>query len=139
MLHAFLPQRDWHSFSKIMHCSTILLTALSLRLVGSATAQNTNCDCGYYDPTTQRLFTDFLIVYFNETSTLPTDVFQARDYAHKYEKSWNAQFRSGADPANLQISNSTSASGVSGNSSSLELTINPPDPQHLVSGGEIRT
>jgi hypothetical protein len=47
-----------------MHCSTILLTALSLRLVGSATTQGANCDCGYYDPSTQRLFTDFLIVHF---------------------------------------------------------------------------
>lgn len=46
-------------------------------------------------------------------------------------------YRQGADPANVQITNSTS-SGIR-NSTSLEFTINPPTPQHLVNGGAIRT
>ncbi|KAI9642477.1 hypothetical protein NHQ30_009282 [Ciborinia camelliae] len=109
-----------------------------LGLLRNVRADSTsNCSCGYYDPATENLFTDFLIVYFNETATFPSEVFQNQEYENKYEKSWNARYRQGADPSNVQITNSTS--GGVGNSSSLQFTINPSTSQHLVKGGAIRT
>ncbi|KAM0153733.1 hypothetical protein ACHAQE_007529 [Botrytis cinerea] len=121
-----------------MHYLTLCFVGFALSLITNAGADSTsNCSCGYYDPATENLFTDFLIVYFNETTAFPSDVFQNQEYANKYEKSWNAQYRSGADPSNVQITNSTST-GIR-NSSSLEFTINPPTSEHLVKGGAIRT
>ncbi|KAB8298715.1 hypothetical protein EYC80_000890 [Monilinia laxa] len=121
-----------------MRYYSLYFIIFALSLLRNAGADSTsNCSCGYYDPTTENLFTDFLIVYFNETTTFPSEVFQNQEYENKYEKSWNARYRQGADPSNVKITNST-AEGL-GNSSSLELTINPSTSHHVVKGGAIRT
>lgn len=122
----------------MMHFHYCCFVLFVLGLLKNARADSSsNCACGYYDPVTENLFTDFLIVYFNETTTFPSDVFQTQDYENKYEKSWNARYRQGADPSNVQITNSTS--GGNRNSSSLEFTMNPPTSHHLVKGGAIQT
>ncbi|KAF2792669.1 glycoside hydrolase family 16 protein [Melanomma pulvis-pyrius CBS 109.77] len=87
-----------------------------------------NCSCGFYDINTEQVFTDSIIVYFNESRSLPKD-FVAEDYQHKYEKDWNAIYRQGADPANLQFNDSES----------LQLFVSPHTSDHLVNGAEIRT
>ncbi|KAF7877150.1 hypothetical protein EAF04_000835 [Stromatinia cepivora] len=121
-----------------MYFHSLYFIVFALGLLNVAAADSTsNCSCGYYDPATENLFTDFLIVYFNETTTFPSEVFQNQEYERKYEKSWNARYRQGADPSNVQITNSTS-SGIR-NSSSLEFTINPPTQNHLVKGGAIQS
>ncbi|KAF2263614.1 hypothetical protein CC78DRAFT_553953 [Lojkania enalia] len=91
-------------------------------------AEQKNCSCGYYDTGTENFFTDSIIVYFNETNSLP-DTFLAEDYEHKYEKDWNAIYRQGADPANVRFNKS----------GSLQLFLSPPTKHHLVKGGSIRT
>jgi hypothetical protein len=88
---------------------------------------NGNCTCGFYDGATGSLFTDSIIVYFNETENLPSD-FVAEHYINKYEKDWNAIYRQGADPANLQLSNG-----------SLQLLVQPPTDDHVVQGAGLRT
>ncbi|APA08881.1 hypothetical protein sscle_04g036510 [Sclerotinia sclerotiorum 1980 UF-70] len=121
-----------------MYFHSLYFIVFALGFINEVAADSTsNCSCGYYDPATENLFTDFLIVYFNETTTFPSEVLQNQEYANLYEKSWNARYRQGADPTNVQITNSTSSGN--GNSSSLEFTINPPTEQHLVKGGSIRT
>lgn len=86
-----------------------------------------NCTCGFYDAGTQSVFTDSIIVYFNETDGLPSE-FVAEQYTNKYEKDWNAIYRQGADPANLQPGND-----------SLQFIVQPSTDDHIVQGAGLRT
>lgn len=125
--------------------------------ISSSTALNASalkCPCGYYDPSTQNVFTEFTIVYFNETATLPIPGFVEETYTHLWEKGWNSLFREGADPSNLGISNAngpyvSNANGsvsdlssptISPNASrSLEMFVQPYRADHLVVGSSLRT
>lgn len=90
-------------------------------------ASEANCTCGFYDSGTGSLFTDSIIVYFNETNGIPPE-FLAEQYSNKYEKDWNAIYRQGADPANLQTGND-----------SLQFFVQPPTNDHIVQGAGLRT
>jgi len=115
---------------------TALLSFLSVCAVVStlASAANTttrttpDCSCGFYDPSTQDLFTDSTIVYFNETKTIPNATFTVESYEHSYERNWNALYRTGARKSNLHFGND-----------SLELYVSPSTPDHLVVGASLRT
>ncbi|TAQ90608.1 hypothetical protein B7494_g1079 [Chlorociboria aeruginascens] len=100
---------------------------------------NKNCSCGFYDSTTGNLFTESLIVYFNETDTFPPD-FKVQTYAHKYERNWNAVNRQGASPDNVKLGSAADNgdSQVFPNPS-LEIFCDPQDPSHLVVGGAIKS
>lgn len=95
-----------------------------------------NCPCGYYDPDTHNLFTESMIVYFNETTSFPIPGLVIEDYEHDYEKGWDTQFREGADPSNIGFSNSSTKSKGTG---VLELRVSPYQRDHLVVGSSIRT
>lgn len=110
---------------------SFLITLLALFPIASfadVRSAEKNCSCGFYDADTTELFTDSIIVYFNETDSLPVD-FVTENYEHKYEKDWNAIYRQGADPSNAQLNNSDS----------LQLLVSPATDIHLVNGGGIRT
>jgi hypothetical protein len=111
-------------------CFPVLFFVLVFSLFASADVLHgdSNCSCGFYDSNTDQIFTDSIVVYFNESRNLPTE-FVAEDYGHKYEKDWNAIYRQGADPANLQFRDSES----------LQLFVSPPTSDHLVNGAGIRT
>ncbi len=95
-----------------------------------------SCSCGYYDANTHNLFTESMIVYFNETNSLPIPGLVAETYEHDYEKGWDTQFREGADLSNVEFSNSdTKSMGLD----SLELRVSPYQEDHLVVGSSIRT
>ena len=113
--------------------SLLLLTVSTADASNSTPATMTDCKCGFHDATAGTLFTESVIVYFNETVAPPFNGFDIQEYEHKYEKGWNSQYRMGASPSNVHIGNQ------SANSSSLELHLNPSTPQHLVVGSEIRT
>jgi hypothetical protein len=89
-----------------------------------------SCLCGFRD-NVGNLFTDCIIVYFNETDSAPD--FLEEDYVHAAEKGWNSKFRQGATPQNVELQN------VTGQGASLELFISPPTKDHLVLGGAIRS
>jgi hypothetical protein len=91
------------------------------------TGGSRNCSCGFYDGNTGNLFTDSIIVYFNETNGLPSE-FIAEQYSNKYEKDWNAIYRQAADPVNIQSSND-----------SLQFIVKPPTDDHIVQGAGLRT
>jgi hypothetical protein len=99
----------------------------ALPTVGEVASGNRNCTCGFYDIDTGSVFTDSIIVYFNETDGVPSE-FVAERYSNKYEKDWNAIYRQGADPANLQSRNDT-----------LQFLVQPPTDDHIVQGAGIRT
>ncbi|KAF2683228.1 glycoside hydrolase family 16 protein, partial [Lentithecium fluviatile CBS 122367] len=106
----------------------LLLFLLPFQSFADVRSGAKNCSCGFYDAQSNEFFTDSIIVYFNETSSVPTD-FVVEDYEKKYEKDWNAVYRQGADSANVQINES----------SSLQMTVSPADGIHLVNGAGIRT
>lgn len=106
----------------------ILLIPLFAPSFAQVHSSERNCTCGFYDPQTEELFTDSIVVYFNETDQLPKD-FVVEDYEKKYEKDWNAVYRQGANPSNVRLNQSTS----------LELAVSPATNIHLVQGAGIRT
>ena len=115
------------------------LVATLLYVAGSVMSLDVakECACGYVDPSSQKRFTDSIIVYFNETTEVPTSAFLAESYRNKYEQGWNSQFRQGADPANVRFDNSTSDSSTA--TSSLQLVLNAATEDHTCVGGGIRT
>ncbi|CAF9928126.1 hypothetical protein IMSHALPRED_007393 [Imshaugia aleurites] len=106
-----------------------------LAVKATANSITTNCSCGYYDATAATLWTESIIVYFNETDYTPIPDFIEESYSHKYEKGWNTRFRTGADISNVNFTNSTSPK----NSTSLELKVSPYTSDHLVVGSSVRT
>ena len=120
------------------------LAAFSATLIHATSATNStsdNCACGFYDPTAKNLFTESIIVYFNETSDLPIPGFVQETYTHKYEKGWNTQFRMGAEPSNVEISNSSlsSTNPNANQTTSLNLQVLPAQKNHLVVGSSVRS
>lgn len=58
-----------------------------LPALADVTRGQDSCACGFYDSQTQELFTDSIIVYFNETNQLPGE-FIAEDFTQNYAKDW---------------------------------------------------
>lgn len=86
---------------------SILVISLLLRTVAGAGRNVTlpsQCSCGYRDPSTKELYTETIILYFNETG-VDTDVFQVMNFANRNQKGWNAVFRQGASPSNIMTGN----------------------------------
>ncbi|KAF1996064.1 glycoside hydrolase family 16 protein [Amniculicola lignicola CBS 123094] len=112
----------------MLHILPFVLVYSFLASAALLTGDSRNCSCGFYDNVTGELFTDSIVVYFNETNNLPPE-FLIEDYENKYEKDWNAIYRQGAVSSNVQLNNTDS----------LQLTVSPPTSHHLVNGGAIRT
>lgn len=100
------------------------------------TRQASDCSCGFLDPNTTRLYTDSIIVYFNETSSIPKDVFSVQSFSHAYEKGWYTYYREGALPQNAFI---TAGDVWNLSPSWLNLNISGYTPQHLVNGAGLQT
>ncbi|KAK5126407.1 hypothetical protein LTR85_010643 [Meristemomyces frigidus] len=122
--------------SVAMFPQTITLGSLLVASAAAATLPS-QCGCGYSDPETQQLFTESIIVYFNETDTIDSNVFTIQDYAHKKEQGWNAIYKQGAKPANVQFENDTAFYPP------LQVLNLQTDPyiqhNHVVYGGNIET
>ncbi|KAK3046135.1 hypothetical protein LTR09_012361 [Extremus antarcticus] len=88
-----------------------------------------HCPCGYVDHTYDRLFTDAIIVYFNETQTIDPHLFVTQSFEDKKEKGWESIFRRGASPSNVGV----------GDTSNLQLFVDRYTPNHLVNGSGLRT
>ncbi|KAI9839455.1 MAG: hypothetical protein M1819_002080 [Sarea resinae] len=97
---------------------------------------NTDCSCGYYDASTQELFTESTIIYFNESTGMPIEDFEAETYTHAYEKDWNSVFREGALSSNIALNN---ASASRSPFQSLEMGILPYTHSHVVPGSSLRS
>ena len=103
--HSLLHVSDEHRFSNLsslvhplLFFSCSLIAMMHFRLFAFAVAHilpvlaevssgQGNCTCGFYDGLTKELFTDSIIVYFNETTNVPTE-FVAEEYAQNYAKDW---------------------------------------------------
>lgn len=120
-----------------MWTSIFLLFGLSAITQASNIA---SCSCGYKDGSGTS-YTDAIIVYFNETQSVPDDDFQVQHFAHKVEKGWNIIYRQGALADNVAISNASTVQWLEDvdNPNSLELYVDPSTTGHLVNGGGIRS
>lgn len=121
-------------------CQALLLGLLVLAPAATAQKSDTetkdvgSCSCGYYDEDAKLLFTESSIVYFNESSGIPTD-FVVEEFAHRYDRGWNAVYRHGAAIDNVEIVRDATARNLT----SLQMACQPSDKDHLVVGSSMRT
>ncbi|PWN34137.1 uncharacterized protein FA14DRAFT_173845 [Meira miltonrushii] len=132
---------------------TALIAGFLLSRISSARA---SCECGYHDPSTNVLWTDATIVYFNETGmdqvVIPTkspgiygdstagdtglgqEAFAAiGDLVNPWEEDFGATYRSAVSYNNTYADNMTSTSG-------LAMQISPVNlKNHIVNGSQIVT
>lgn len=94
------------------------------------------CSCGFTDNLTSSIYTDSLILYLNETNTIDPAILQAEGFAHKKQQGWTSRYRVGADPSNARLVND-SHHGT--RTRALELSLDPPDSQHLVNGARLES
>ena len=109
---------------------------LSFSLARTILTDANTCSCGFYDPTTKYLFTDSAIVYFNETSTIPTNELVVESFEHRYDFGWNTVYRQGAATEHVAIGDDVSAKG---GPQGVELYCNASTNEGLVIGSSIRT
>ena len=114
----------------------VSISAIPLAIKAATNSITASCPCGYYDAGASTVWTESIIVYFNETSTSTIPGFVKESYSHKYEKGWDTQFRTGADVSNVFFPNSTSSLHLH---KSLELNVSPYTSDHLVVGSSVRT
>ena len=65
--------------------SIILLAILILAAPPAIAREVSECSCGFEDEQTASVYTDSLVVYFNETDTIDPAIFQLSNFAHKKE------------------------------------------------------
>lgn len=135
MLHAFRCLLV--TVDKMQILSYLVVFLVNLRfVVAIAGVQDVNdCSCGFYDEAADLLFTDSLVVYFNETDEFPADDLVIESFEHKYDLGWNTLYRQGAAVDNVKIVNDSTARNLMG----LGMYCNPADDNGLVMGASIRT
>lgn len=131
------------SFPSISFCFSLPITAtmkwgiaLSSAILAATTTSAldvSDCSCGFYDSSDAQVWTDALIVYFNETNSLP-DEFKALDFHHHREFGYNALYRQGATPDNVIIGN---VQDENVDQQALQLWIDAGTGQHYVQGAGI--
>ncbi|TKA56066.1 hypothetical protein B0A55_12753, partial [Friedmanniomyces simplex] len=96
----------------------------------------TDCHCGFIDPTTSNVYSDSVIVYFNETNSIPLDIFSVGSFHHPYEKGWSLFYREGAAPENVYF---TAGEVWNLEPGWLNMNVSGYTPQHLVNGAQLQT
>lgn len=140
-----------------MHCLGWLsfICCISITLLERAYAQNdttgasnstgpsnatADCSCGFVDPQTNNVYTDSIIVYFNETNTsvaaATKDIFSVDTFKHPYEKGWFLYYREGAVAENVYFDE---YDGWDLTGSALNLNVSGATPEHLVNGAQLQT
>ena len=114
-----------------------VVTLLGLAGLVAGISDVKGCDCGFYDASQGNLWTDSIVVYFNETGSIDDEIWWRENWRNTYEQGWNAQFITGSATNNSWIGNSSSTSTSS--QKSLQLFVSPSTSQHLVVGGGLRT
>ncbi|KAF2861979.1 glycoside hydrolase family 16 protein [Piedraia hortae CBS 480.64] len=98
--------------------------------------QTEDCRCGYFDPETRAVFTDSILVYFNETSRVPPDVFTVDEFEHVYEKGWTVYHREAASQKNVYFNESEVWNLKP---QWLNLNVSGVTPQQVVTGAQLRS
>lgn len=119
-----------------MLSSVITLAVLILTAPRAIARDVSECSCGFKDEQTASVYTDSLVVYFNETDTIDPAIFQASSFAHKKEQGCNSVYKIGALSDNAKIVNTT----INGaQQQALEMLLDPADKNHLVNGASLQS
>ncbi|KAF2217217.1 hypothetical protein CERZMDRAFT_32291 [Cercospora zeae-maydis SCOH1-5] len=127
-----------------------MLTTLAvffLWQVVSIGAQNvtssSDCSCGFRDPKTQEVFTESIILYFNETQSVDQHIFEVRSFRNKNQRGWNTIFPQGASPVNIQFGRNATwewQEELNTTQPSMQMILDPPlRYDHLSVGAELRS
>ncbi|CAK1358556.1 unnamed protein product [Cercospora beticola] len=127
-----------------------MLTTLAILFfsqVVSSSAQNvtssSDCSCGFRDPRTQEVFTESIILYFNETQSVDQHVFEVRSFRNKNQRGWNTIFPQGASPVNIQFGKNATwewQEDLNTTTPSMQMILDPPlRYDHLSVGAELRS
>lgn len=122
----------------------ILLFLLDLVAAAGNVTSSSSCSCGFLDPGTGVLYTDSIILYFNETTSVDQHVFRLQDYKNKNQRGWNTVYRQGATPANVKFGNNGTVPWQAYNDKnifdpSLELMLDPEQFDHLSTGAQLQS
>ncbi|KAI5363346.1 Putative glycoside hydrolase family 16, concanavalin A-like lectin/glucanase domain superfamily [Septoria linicola] len=126
----------------------MLLTLTSLLFLQAAfsSAQNvtlsSDCSCGFQDPKSQEVFTESIILYFNETQSVDQHIFEVRNFRNKNQRGWSSIYRQGANPANVQFGNNATwqwQDDLNRTQPSMQMILDPRRFDHLSVGAELRS
>ncbi|KAF7196599.1 hypothetical protein HII31_01969 [Pseudocercospora fuligena] len=109
---------------------------------GRNATSSSQCSCGFRDPQTGELYTESIIMYFNETTSVDQHVLRLMDYSHKNQKGWSTVFRQGASPSNVRFGNNGSLpwqDAVDGTAPRLEMILGARRFDHLSNGAELQS
>ena len=131
----------WFPFVQCLFSSIFIKTALTQNATSNTnTISSTNipadCHCGFVDPTTNNVYTDSVIVYFNETKSIPKNVFSVDTFKHEYEKGWFIYYKEGAVAENLWFEEGSLWNLEPG---WLNMNVSAATPEHLVNGAQLQT
>ncbi|KAM3424312.1 hypothetical protein BST61_g11151 [Cercospora zeina] len=125
----------------------VTLALFSFWHVVSSGAQNvtysSDCSCGFRDPRTQEVFTESIILYFNETKSVDQHIFEVRNFRNRNQRGWNTIFPQGASPVNIQFGKNASwewQEELNTTQPSMQMILDPPlQYDHLSVGAELRS
>ncbi|KAK4540003.1 hypothetical protein LTR36_009901 [Oleoguttula mirabilis] len=130
-------------FATLLLSSIILQSLAQNATVDESSANATapsnataGCLCGYLDPITAAVYTDSVIVYFNESTTVPKDVFTIDTFKHSSEKGWFIYYLEGAVAENVWFEEGSVWNLDPG---WLNLNVSAYTPDHLVNGAQLQT
>ncbi|KAI5271070.1 hypothetical protein E4T47_05632 [Aureobasidium subglaciale] len=110
-----------------------LTTAIFAATTSAQSRDVSDCSCGFVDPTSNEVWTEALITYFNETNQLPSD-YRKLDFHHNREYGYNSLYRQGATPDNAYIGQVTDENV---DEQVMQLWIDAGTGQHYVQGAGI--
>jgi hypothetical protein len=113
-----------------------LTTSDNSTISSNASLAPADCHCGFYDPNTTAVWTDSIIVYFNESTSVPQDIFSVDTFKHSYEKGYSLYYREGAVAENVWWSNGSTWNLSPG---WLNLNVSGYTSEHLVDGAQLQT
>ncbi|KAF2766803.1 hypothetical protein EJ03DRAFT_168544 [Teratosphaeria nubilosa] len=129
----------------VVLCSALsgLTWAQDATIDNSTSSSNTSsslipadCHCGFGDPNTTLVYTDSIIVYFNETQSVPENIFTRDQFEHPYEKGWSLYYREGAKAENVWWENGSVWNFSPG---WLNLNVSGYTHEHLVQGAQLQS
>lgn len=122
--------------------ASLLFSICVAAVAGDNATLTSECSCGFRDSQTGELYTESIIMYFNETNYVDQHVFRLMDYSRKNQKGWGTIFRQGASPANVRIGNNGSLpwqNAVDGTAPRLEMILDARRFDHLSDGAELQS
>lgn len=120
-----------------------LILVLQVVTIGAQNVSlSSDCSCGFQDTKTRDIFTESIIIYFNETQYVDQHIFEVLSYRNKNQRGWGTTFRQGANPANFQFGRNATwrwQEDLNLTQPSMQMILDPRRFDHLSVGAELRS